>query len=166
MQPQHWSKSSLPEASASIVNYILNTLYPPIFDGSQGYTDEFGRVEKANGDGYFNCNARCMAKAFSTAFGYFVATPPGYRAVDLRYTFFNGDTMTLNRGYPVNATVARKFQSYLTNFVAKGDPNGNGLPEFPEYRTEADVLAIGWDDFGKVRVDPADNIQCDFWQKS
>ena len=157
----------LPEASANVVSEIINVLYPPIFDGSQNYTDEFGRLEKANGDGYFNCNARYMAKAFSTtSYAYFVTIPPGYHGVDVRYTFFNGDTTTLDNGVPVNATVARKFQSYLTNFVMRGNPNGIGLPEFPGYGDEANVFTIGFDDFGKIQTDPADNNRCDFWQKS
>lgn len=160
-------KQLLPYASPEVLDAILNKYYPPIFDGSQGYTTQFGRLEKANAEGYYFGNTRWIAKAsFASSFAYYVTIPPGYHGVDVPYTFFNGNTSTGHNGVPVDAAVARKFQSYLTNFVEDGNPNGKGLPTFPEYGSEANVLTIGLKDFGNVQVDNGANERTDFWQKA
>lgn len=55
------SLPSLNEASLGIVE----TLYPPVFNGSYGYTDEFGRAMVTIQDVTIVCNTRYLASAMS-----------------------------------------------------------------------------------------------------
>ena len=42
-----------PDISPSVADYIEKVLYPPVFDGSYGYTDQFGRSALAISDSSF-----------------------------------------------------------------------------------------------------------------
>ena len=37
--------SDFPSLNPAVSAYIENVLYPPVFDGSFGYTDEIGRID-------------------------------------------------------------------------------------------------------------------------
>ena len=82
---------------------------------------------------------------------YFSRIPPGpasgrlgaYHAAEIAYVFHN-----LHLGARPYEDADRKLSdlmsSYWVNFAATGDPNGNGLPEWPAYREKSDLaLELG-----------------------
>ncbi|RDW69759.1 hypothetical protein BP6252_08779 [Coleophoma cylindrospora] len=158
--------ASIPGAPAAAVAYIENDLYPPIFDGSQPYTSEYGRAKRVIDDSSFSCNSRYLASAFSNrTWDYYFAIPPGYHGEDVSYTFFNGDTTTLDDGLAVQAPVAKRLQSYITMFTKYGDPNGNGTPFFPVYGANSSSLVLDITNAGTVQKDTVATAYCDWWQK-
>ena len=59
--------------------------------------------------------------------------------------------------------VARTMSGYWANFVATGDPNGPGLPHWPEYSPAAEsVMELG-DGFAPIPVAEPDRL--DFWKR-
>ncbi|RDW80884.1 hypothetical protein BP5796_05582 [Coleophoma crateriformis] len=158
--------TSVPEASAAVIAYIENVLYPPVFDGSQPYTSNYGRAKRVIDDSSFSCNARYLAAAFSNqTWDYYFTVPPGFHAEDLAYTFFNGDTSTLDDGLAVQVPVAKTLQSYITMFTKYGNPNGNGTPYFPVYGANSSSLVLDITNAGKVQKDSVATAYCDWWQK-
>jgi carboxylesterase 2/para-nitrobenzyl esterase len=59
--------------------------------------------------------------------------------------------------------VAETMSSYWANFVATGDPNGPGLPEWPSYRTGVPTVMELGARFGLAPI--ADSERIDFWQR-
>jgi len=45
-------------------SYVMDTLYPPIYDGSHGYESNFTRATSLVSDALFQCNANYLARAF------------------------------------------------------------------------------------------------------
>jgi cholinesterase len=160
-------KILLPDASDEILDLIDTTLYPPVFNGSFGYTDQIGRTSLAIAEASFTCNTRYLALAFNNqSFSYFFNVPPGLHGEDIAYTYFNGDTSTSDDGSPVNATVAMAFQEYLTSFAMNGTPNEKGVPFFPMYGANSTIVNIAATDFAEDLVDTVANSRCTFWQKA
>ncbi|MBB3956695.1 carboxylesterase family protein [Novosphingobium sediminicola] len=59
--------------------------------------------------------------------------------------------------------IGETMSSYWANIIAKGDPNGPGLPEWPRYDpTKPRVMELG-ENFGPIPVAAPDKIA--FWQK-
>ena len=77
---------------------------------------------------------------------YFSHVPPGpagaalgaYHASEIRYVFHN-----LQTAQEVDRKLADSMSSYWVNFATSGDPNGKGLPAWPEYSLKTD-LAMGF----------------------
>ena len=118
-------KQVFPDISNSSLSYIQDILYPPVFDGSYGYTTQMGRTDLTIGDVAIVCNTRYLDHAFPGQYAYEFTVPPGFHAEDTSYVFYNsGDDPGLN------TTLALLLQRYITRFVEAGTPNGPGLPEF------------------------------------
>ena len=155
-----------PAADPSIISFIANTLYPPIYDGSQPYTTPFDRLDLLISEMMISCNSRYIATARGNdSYNYMFSVPPGHHRGDIPYTFWDA-TGTTND--PVlNTTLAEDMQRYITAFAATGDPNAfqgkTGLPTFPKYGSAATVLNFN-QTFIDVVVDPMKNSRCDWWQ--
>ncbi|SZF04152.1 unnamed protein product [Blumeria hordei] len=149
-----------PNASNDTLSYMINTVWPPTYDGSYPYKNVIQRATVAISELTFNCNARYAALAYpESSHSYYFTVPPGYHAADVAYTFYNGDDNTLN------ATVARTMQGYITNFAkSDGNPNGPGLPVFPMYGNDSSMLVISDTVLGSVQVDSAANDRCAWMQ--
>ncbi|CAG8894359.1 unnamed protein product [Penicillium egyptiacum] len=160
-------KTAFPDADEAAIDHIANTMYPPVFDGSYGYTTQFGRMSLLTGDRAFTCPTRWLNLAFNNkTFAYYFTMSPGYHGVDVPYTFFNGDTSTLDQGYPVNATVAYALQDYITSFTMTGSPNAVVQPFFPIYGANSSTQVLSLENLGTQVTDTAANYRCDWWQKS
>jgi carboxylesterase type B len=170
-----WSEflaNTLPLASKSTLNYITNTLYPPVYDGSQGYTNAVGRGAKAISELIFTCNTFYLDEAYSgRTYAYEFAVPPALHGQDVGWTYFTGNEATPNakpspfNPYAVtNVTVAIALQKFITSFAERGVPEAmGGVPRFVPYGKDARVeilnqtsISIGHDDVSKKR--------CQWWQ--
>lgn len=156
-----------PHASAQVIDHIANTLYPPIYDGSQPYKSPFARLNLLISEMMVSCNSRYLATGLGVArtYAYQFAVPPGFHMNDIPYTFYDG---TLN-GVVTDASMAMDLQRYITAFAAVGDPNGarepkNGSSRFPLYGSQAELTNFNTS-FTDVLKDPNDNPRCEWWQQ-
>ncbi len=75
----------------SALNYITQVLYPPIFDGSQGYTTQAERNNLTIADASLVCNTRFLNQAAfrPPTYAYEWSVPPAVHQADLAYTFYD-----------------------------------------------------------------------------
>ncbi|KUJ09769.1 alpha/beta-hydrolase [Mollisia scopiformis] len=152
-----------PTADNDTITYMLDTLWPAVYDGTYPYTTLFERASLITAEVSFTCNTRYLDLAFDNlTHAYYFNVPPGLHGEDIAYTFFNSDTTTSDDGLPVNATVATTLQKYITNFAMNdcGDPNGDGLPFFPLYQSNSTTMVIGDGGIGGVITDTTANDRC------
>lgn len=127
--------------NVTALNFVTQVLYPPVFDGSQGYTNQTERNNLTVADAILVCNARAMDQAsfIPTPYAYEFSIPPAVHGADLAYTFYDfGPTSG------VNATVAEIMQGYITRFAETGQPNADpSLPQFPPARPGRTVQNLG-----------------------
>lgn len=76
--------SIYPTIPRGALDYIGNTLYPPVFDGSYGYKDPIGRLSMLVGEAIFTCNTNYLARAYNNqTYGYVFAIPPSVHGQDI-----------------------------------------------------------------------------------
>ncbi|KAF2233725.1 alpha/beta-hydrolase [Viridothelium virens] len=170
-QFREYATTSFPGVSAAVIDYVTGTLYPPIFDGTYNYTNQLQRTALLISEAVFTCNAYWLNEAFrNQTFSYLFSVYPGIHGEDVAYTFFDGQTGPIILEDVGNATFAKEFQEYLTNFAETGNPNGDGLPQFPMYGKDATVqvlnLTASLAPSISQTTDPAANYRCDWWQKA
>lgn len=181
-------KTSYPAASNATVNTVL-TLYP----ASAYSNSSFLRAVQIASDSQFSCSTRFLSLALDNqTYNYLFAYPPGYhgkktrrvpslalecRAVtdsqpseaeDTSYTFFNGDTSTLDDGYAVNAALAYALQDYIVGFTISGAPDGSPAGtalEFAMYGSNATVVEFAASGLLTTTDDMA-NDRCSWWQEA
>lgn len=162
-------QAMLTNANASTIAYIADTLYPPTFDGSQGYTTQFQRVAKTAGDLIADCNAVAAGLAFGLrARGYYFSTYPGVHAQDISYTFYNPESKAsyslVDMG-AVNVTVAHVLQDYITGFATRGDmeSEGDGLARgIPSYSPRGTMVRLDSEEIELIS-DPGLDERCRWW---
>jgi carboxylesterase type B len=155
-----------PTANDSIISYVTDVLYPPVFNGSYGYTSAIQRTSTAISDFLVGCNANILATKLKPAYAYLFSVPPALHGEDIPYTFFNGDTSTIDEGLPVNGTMATVFQRYLTNFAMTGEPTMDGYQDFVMYGKNATLSNIGLTGIGNWMKDPGAVLNCKFWDEA
>jgi cholinesterase len=152
-----------PTADNDTINYMLDTVWPAVYDGTYPYTTLFERASLITAEVSFTCNTRFLDLAFENlTHAYYFNVPPGLHGEDIAYTFFNGDTTASDDGLPVNATVATTLQKYITNFAMSecGDPNSDDVPFFPLYQSNSTTLVIGDGGVGGLLTDTTANDRC------
>ncbi len=121
-------ETKFPFAPPAAVAELSTVLYPPVFDGTYGYTSQTGREANMFADFHIVCNAAFLNGAFKSLpqgqYSYLFSIGKGLHGEDVPYTFFNGDTSDPDEGAYVNATDAGIWQDYLLGFAAAGNPNG------------------------------------------
>ncbi|KAH8434325.1 uncharacterized protein LDX57_011972 [Aspergillus melleus] len=154
--------------NTSTINHIVNVLYPPIFDGSMGYTNNYQRAAKTVGEGIIECNSVSLGLAFGLrAHAYYFSTYPGLHAQDTSYTFYNPgaqSSYSLVDTGAVNQTLAYIMQDYIANFAKSGQVKSelDGLSEIPPYGSHGTSVQL--DSAGvKLVGDPALTSRCEWW---
>jgi carboxylesterase type B len=152
----------LPDAQPSIVNYISEDLYPPIFNGTEPYSNPYQRLVLASAEASFICNTRFLANAFSNrTWAYRFSIPPAVHGQDVPYTYYNSSLPSPE----IDPEIALAMQAYITEFAVSGNPNRKGFPNFPLYGTEANLLDLNVTGI-KLIPDDTDNFRCAWWQKA
>ena len=156
-------ENTFPDIQPSILDFIDNTLYPPIFNGSEPYESFFDRAKLSLADAAFTCNTYFLQKAFrslSNTYGYRFSVPPAYHGEDVPYTYFNGPSSSV-----VNDTIALVMQKYLMSFALTGDPNAQAIVKMPIYGLQDLILDLNVTGIVPIE-DPNANSRCDWWQKA
>lgn len=65
-----WLQWSIPGLSTQAVDFLTSTLYPPQFDGSQGYTDQASRQMSLWGEAVVDCTALLINDAADKSHNY------------------------------------------------------------------------------------------------
>ncbi|KAE9363396.1 alpha/beta-hydrolase, partial [Stipitochalara longipes BDJ] len=150
-----------PAASPAVISLLENTFYP----APANSTDVLAQIDRARNlvtESLFTCNANYLARAFeNSAYEYVFSVPPSWHAQDLTYTFFNGP----DAGPVENATLALIMQAYFTNFATTGNPNGAGVPTFPNYGATRGLTQNLNLTFVDQIPDYLQNERCVWWQK-
>ena len=121
--------SVLPDASASIINYIASVLYPPDFSGAYGYTDVYQRAAATIAEIVFTCNTFYLDLALSNqTYAYQFSIPPALHGGDVPYSFYNdggyvpANLTALSQGL-LSVQVALALQDWIVTFVRDGVPS-------------------------------------------
>ncbi|KAF4547710.1 Carboxylesterase-like protein 3 [Elsinoe fawcettii] len=148
------------------IDFILNDLYPPVFDGTQAqsYRDQIARSAAITAELAFICNTFYLDKAYGNqTYSYLFAVPPALHGQDVPYSYYTGN------GTPTTSViappVALALQEYITSFAQDGNPNEPGVPFFELYGPDARVQVLNVTGFSGTR-DPAANRRCNYWQKA
>ncbi|KAI9866603.1 MAG: hypothetical protein M1813_001155 [Trichoglossum hirsutum] len=154
-------KKAFPDAQPSIIDYISQTLYPEVYDGTQPYRDARGRNLLSSAEASFTCNTFFLNRAFGNqTYAYRFSIPPAYHGEDVPYTYFNGPDPRV-----ANDTIALAMQSYITTFAVSGQPNQEKFPAIPWYGNNNQILDLNVTGMTAIS-DPVANERCVWWQKA
>ncbi|MCJ1270487.1 hypothetical protein MMC22_010384 [Lobaria immixta] len=150
--------------SATDLNYITKVLYPPVFDGSQGYTNQVECNNLIIDDIAIVCNAHVIDQAdfIPATYAYEYSAPPGMHGADLTYTFYDFGPLA-----GVNTTLAEIMQGYRAWFAETGQPNAPTLPSVPPAPRGLTVQNLGIDFVGPMQDERGIKQlwkRCQFWQ--
>ncbi|MBW8899483.1 MAG: carboxylesterase family protein, partial [Massilia sp.] len=69
-----------------------------------------------------------------------IVKPGAQHASDIPYFFATVDVKYGGQVTKKDVAMGRAMSAYLVNFAKKGDPNGGGLPAWPRYAGDRDVI--------------------------
>ncbi|EOA89558.1 hypothetical protein ACJQWK_02974 [Exserohilum turcicum] len=151
-----------PATPKSSIDYVLHTLYPPVFDGSYGYKTNFQRATLINAEGTFTCNTWYLGRAFGNeTYSYLFAVPPAIHGQDIAYTYYAGGASSS----VTNTTVAIAMQEFITSFAETGVTAAKGIQQFNMYGPDAKVLELNVTGIEEIHDSNA-NARCAWWQKA
>jgi len=113
--------------------------------------------------------AAAQAKAGKKAYTYFFTRIPtlngqpspqaATHTAEISYAFNNPKGQASQTWNEVDMKLADTMSSYWVNFITKGDPNGSGLPNWPQYRDiNSKVMVLG-DTVGAEPAPPVDKMK-------
>ncbi|RKK80493.1 hypothetical protein BFJ69_g4303 [Fusarium oxysporum] len=154
-------ESTYSNASPETLDHIETKLYPPVFDGSYGYTNQTGRASITKAESEFTCKYGFLQAAYGNrAKSYRFNVYPGLHGSEMHYTFYNGP----KRNPEVDEAIAVGFQELLTSFAAIGNATSLAAPQgVPVFGEERHMLYIGNEGFG-ITTDATVPERCKFWQ--
>jgi carboxylesterase type B len=157
--------NAFPGIQPDVVDYITNTLYPAVFDGSKNYTTQFQRQRNILADSSFVCNWWYLNQAFKDqCYAYIFNVFPAIHGQDIGFTWDDGYSA------PSFASVmtAQIFQQFLTSYALTGKPEIRDLPnmKFTPYGTSGQHITQFTAQAVTDVVDPTDSMACAWWQKS
>lgn len=156
--------TAYPYIPASSVDYVVNVLYPPVFDGSYPYTTQYQRAALIISESVFTCNTYYLGKAYNNeTYSYLFAVPPAFHGFDVAYTSFLGGAASRSPTGVTNVTVAIALQKFITSFAEEGAPEAPGITHFNMYGDDASVLKLNITGINEIRDSNA-NKRCDWWQ--
>jgi carboxylesterase type B len=176
--PESYNSSGLPtqlsqlapSIQPKVFDYILDVLYPPVYNGSYPYTDSVARAALAVSDMCFQCNTDYINRAFEKTYAYVFDIPPALHGQDGSYTFYNSGDAVSNSADLVsalssvsNVTVALAMQDYFLSFTENGVPESSLAPKFEPWSPRAQLMRIASDGISQAR-DSTNNPRCRFWQ--
>ncbi|KAJ6114262.1 hypothetical protein N7486_000040 [Penicillium sp. IBT 16267x] len=137
-----------PFITQSVVDYVTQVLYPPVYNGTYGYTSPVERYAFLISESIFECNTEYLKWGFeNNTFAYEFSVPPSLHGQDTLYTFYNPGKSGLDGGLSElqvqNVTVAFAMQDYFTSFAQFGAPKSPVGPDFPRYGPQNVLLDIG-----------------------
>ncbi|KAI4711409.1 hypothetical protein J4E89_003974 [Alternaria sp. Ai002NY15] len=158
--------SAFANAPKSSLDYVTKTLYPPVFDGSLPYTNNFERGSLIVSEGVFTCNTNYLSRAYGNkTYSYLFAVPPAIHGQDIPYTYFEGGAGSTGLQGVANTTIAIALQEFITSFAENGVPDATGVKQFNMYGPDATVLELNVTGIEDVRDSNA-NARCAWWQKA
>ncbi|KAJ3492800.1 hypothetical protein NLG97_g5135 [Lecanicillium saksenae] len=153
--------NGIPNFNATLLDELANQIYPPIFDGSQGYTDNQSRQISINGDAYFYCNFLALNEATKgAAHAYEFGVSPGVHTQDLAYTFDDPYSP------PALAQARETLVSAITNFAVYGRPDlivDGQAKHFPSWGSTKQQVTIG-DRGSTVTHSAVNEKRCAWWR--
>lgn len=156
-------KTAYPYTPQQSIDMLTQTLYPPVFDGSLGYTNQFQRASLIISEGIFTCNTEYLSRAYGNqTYSYLFAVPPALHGFDVPYTYYDGGALSSS---VINRTVAIALQDFIASFAEDGRPSADGIPQFNMYGEDAGVLKLNITGIMEVRDSNA-NARCAWWQKA
>ncbi|KAL7951249.1 Alpha/Beta hydrolase protein [Trichoderma barbatum] len=156
--------SVFPSTRPEVIDYMSGVLYPPIFDGSLGYKNQLQRLDLMFSEFAFTCNTRYLDVAFKNqTYSYLFNIWPALHGQDNAYLYFPNSAF--GSEVPVNSTIAKIFQGYITNFVKTGNPNRGELPIWTQYGSNSSVLSINAGGLSPAK-DRVANERCAWWQQA
>lgn len=163
---QVYLSTLLPDAQAATVNYIAETLYPPVYTGEYSYNDSISRSALLLSELVFTCNNIWLDHAFNDkTYSYYFTVPPALHGRDLAYTFYNNDPAS---AAVVNTTAAVILQDWLVTYAESGTPSTPDIPGAPPFvmnGADETVEKLGLDSITHT-TNPAANARCLWWQKA
>lgn len=158
-----------PFITPNVTKYITQQLYPPVYNGSFGYTNPIERAALLMADMIFKCNADYLNRAYQNqTFAYEFSIPPAIHGQDVLYTFYDNSTQPLGsantNGISVtNVTVSQVMQDYFTSFAQFGRPSSPLGPDFERYGQRGQIMNIGNNSIHSA-LDTVGYSHCRFWQ--
>ena len=147
------------------LDHAMSTLYPPIFNSSYGYANEYERAALMIGDLAITCYGKYLSAGLSNrTYSYLFAQPPSYHGIDNPYTYFDGGAVSeTDVSMVMNRTVAITLQQLITSFAKNGVPSAQAVPEFRAYGTDELVLQLSNSTGFKEVKDGSSDARCAFW---
>lgn len=149
----------------SSLDTIIEELYPAVFDGSYGYTDNYTRASTIVSEGIFTCNTNYLSTGFDNkTYSYLFSIPPALHGQDVAYTYYDGGIATSSNPYAVqNRTIAVALQEFITSFAKTGVPDADGVRQFNMYGPDATILDLNVTGIEEIHDSNASK-RCKWWQ--
>ncbi|KAF5851671.1 hypothetical protein GGP41_000412 [Bipolaris sorokiniana] len=149
---------NIPQSS---IDYILDGLYPPVLDGSKGYTNNVQHGSPIIAESGFTYNTCHLSKAYgNNTYSYLFAVPPAIHTQDVAYTYYDGGATSGDPMGITNTIIAITLKEFTTSFAEMSIPVATSVEHFKTYSVDANVLELNVNGIKEVRDNNA-NAQCD-----